>query len=170
MSNVHLVFVFSLWLWKHNYLSLFPIMSFSRGGGGGGNQSLESCWSFQPFTLGLRKRRLSIVIVNSVAYIWAFIQISSVVYSEICMQTRSSGVSPNISTASSPSLRDVYKPDHGLVTFVVFPTLSPHGFLLCFLDLDPNSRFKAGQWTERIIVHFLNKILKQSEKEVDINT
>lgn len=82
-----------------------------------------------------------IVIVNSVAYIWAFIQISSVVYSEICMQTRSSGVSSNISAASSPSLRDVYKPDHGLVPFIVFPTLRPQGFLLCFLGLDHNSGF-----------------------------
>lgn len=26
-----------------------------------------------------------------------------------------------------------------------FPTLSPLGFLLCFLDLNRNSRFKAGQ-------------------------
>lgn len=44
---------FSLWLWKHNHLSLFPIlMSFSRGL----NQSFESCWSLQPFTLGLRRR------------------------------------------------------------------------------------------------------------------
>lgn len=137
------------------------------------NQSLESCWSFRLFTLGLR-RRLLIVIVNSVAYIWAFIQISSVVYSEICMQSFTQHLHRFVS--SSP---DDPKPDRGLVPFIVFLCWVHLGFSCVSLTLNvtPGLRLDSKLKELQIIVHFLNKNFtlhnqkKKKEKQtVDIKT
>lgn len=141
-------------------------MSFSRGL----NQSFESCWSLQPFTLGLRRR------------LWLWIQLRifelSFRFHLLCTQRFACRLARREFHPTSPPLRLLL---FGMFTnqimdwfhLLLFLHWGQKVFSCVSLTLTITPGLRLDSELQKIIVHFLKKILKQSEKKkttVDIKT